>query len=171
MLYEYMKSLGYSDEYINKIIMYVVNDRKYREEGLLLKVKEIFPYFLSLGYTCDEIIKISISCISLYTFSLDTIKSKVECLLNFGYKLEEVTRIIYLYPRIFNLGIENIKRKVSLLTELGFSRNESLRIVNIVPSMFGYSMEIVKNKFNSFLKNTILDDSDKLTDEDFNDDK
>ena len=59
MLREYMSELGYTEDYINKILnTSPVN--QYVEYTLCVKVKEIFGYFLEFGYKSEEIIELTL---------------------------------------------------------------------------------------------------------------
>ena len=110
MLDRYMKSLGYNDKEIDKIKKsYVLNN--YSDIELYDKVSDIFNYLLVVGYTNDEIIKISKCFPAIFVFSIDKIKMRFDSLLELGYTKEEVLKMTKKMPSLFGRSIDDIRNK------------------------------------------------------------
>lgn len=117
MLYEYLKSLGYSDEEINKIRNAYVF-RKYSEISLYNKISDTFNYLLLFGYSAEDIIKMSVCFISLYGYGIDTIKGRLDDMLELGYTKEEIMRMTRKMPSLFGRRIDDIRIKKKFYDQL-----------------------------------------------------
>ena len=74
-----LHSLGYSKELIEKILTtYPIYNLK--DETLSLNIKNIYNFLLGLGYTKEEVIKMTKQLPSLYSVSEENIKEKIEYL-------------------------------------------------------------------------------------------
>lgn len=76
MLKEYMLELGYLKEdydlFKNDYIL-----SRYEDEKILAKIKENFPFLLGLGYSKEDVIKITRIHPGLYGYSVETLKQKI----------------------------------------------------------------------------------------------
>ncbi len=74
-----LHSLGYNKELIEKILTtYPIYNLK--DETLALKIKRIYNFLLGLGYTKEEVVKMTKQHPSLYGLSEENIKEKIEYL-------------------------------------------------------------------------------------------
>ena len=76
-LKELFLELGYSEnEYVEIVNTYSIIDMK--AETLVRKVKENYEFLISLGYSKEEVIKMTKSFPQIYGFSIENIKQKIE---------------------------------------------------------------------------------------------
>ena len=76
-LKELFLELGYSEnEYVEIVNTYSIIDMK--AETLMRKVKENYEFLISLGYSKEEVIKMTKSFPQIYGFSIENIKQKIE---------------------------------------------------------------------------------------------
>ena len=77
MLKEKFLEFGYTEEEYNEIRnSYVISN--YSEEILLKKFINISLFLLKLGYSQEEIIKMTKRLPSIYSYSIENIKQKIE---------------------------------------------------------------------------------------------
>ena len=119
--------LGYTEEEYNKIRFdYVLS--KLKDETIAIHVKDIFNYFISIGYTREEIIKMSKKFPIIYSLYKEGINQKMEDLCELGYTHEEVIKLTKKYPALYSYSIENIKRKIEDYYSLGYTREEVIKL-------------------------------------------
>ena len=107
---EFIK-LGYTEEDYEIIRNnYAVNQIK--DETLIKKLKDNFAFLLKIGYTKEEVIKMTKSFPPIYGLSIENIKQKIEDIISLGYTKEEVIKITKSSPQIYSLSIESIKQKI-----------------------------------------------------------
>lgn len=76
MVKEYLLKLGYSDEEIDAILSsYPICSLK--EDTLLAKIKEVYCLLISLGYSREDVIKMTKQLPSLFGFSIENIRQKI----------------------------------------------------------------------------------------------
>ena len=76
-LKELFLELGYSEnEYVEIVNTYSIITMK--PETLMRKVKENYEFLISLGYSKEEVIKMTKSFPQIYGFSIENIKQKIE---------------------------------------------------------------------------------------------
>ena len=68
---------------------------------------------MSLGYTREEVLKMTKSLPSIYSLSIESIKQKIIDMMSLGYTKEEVLKMTKSFPSIYGLSIENIKQKIT----------------------------------------------------------
>lgn len=118
MLDEYMKSLGYNDNEIDKIRnAYVL--RRYTDIGLYNKISDIFNYLLMVGYTNDEIIKMSITFPTIYGYSIDSIKERLDEMMKLGWTKEEIIKMTKRMPSLFGRSMDDIMIKKRFYDQIG----------------------------------------------------
>ena len=117
MLEKEFLDFGYTKEEYELIRnTYPINGLK--EEKLLTKFKDINEFFLGLGYTKEEVIKMTKSSPSIYGFSIETLKQKIEALQNLGYSKEEVIKMTKSLPSIYDFSIENMRQKIEFYNSI-----------------------------------------------------
>ena len=65
-----------------------------------------------LGYSKEEVIKMTKSLPTLYCLSIENIKDKIKDMVDLGYSKEEVIKMTKNLPSIYGYSIENIKDKL-----------------------------------------------------------
>ena len=76
MVKGYLISLGYNNEDIENIL--TCNSLKdFKEDTLLIHIKDIYNLLISLGYSRADVIKMTKSLPSLYSLSIENIKQKI----------------------------------------------------------------------------------------------
>ena len=117
-LKELFLELGYSEnEYVEIVNTYQIITMKL--ETLMRKVKENYEFLISLGYSKEEIIKMTKNLPTIYSYSIENIKQKIEEMEELGYSREEVIKMTIGLPSILGLSIENIKQKVEFYNYIG----------------------------------------------------
>ena len=148
-LKELFLELGYSEnEYVEIVNTYQIITMKL--ETLMRKVKENYEFLISLGYSKEEVIKMTKSFPQIYDLSLENIKQKIEGIEELGYNREEVIKMTKSFPSIYGLSIENIKQKIEDIEALGYSREEVIKMTKNLPSIYGFSIENIKQKIEFY---------------------
>ena len=84
-IYAVMYDIGYNDKEIDKIL-YDSNLVFIKENTLLKKINCIYNLLISLGYSRADVIKMTKLLPSLYGYSIENIKQKIEDLISLGYR-------------------------------------------------------------------------------------
>ena len=148
---KYMLDFGYNDDDINKICnAYPLNNL--RVDTLYDKIKENSLFLLSLGYSKNDIIKMTKLLPALFSHSIENIRQKLDDLVELGYSRENVIKMTKLFPTLFNLSMENIKQKLDDLAKLGYSRQDVIKMTKFFPALFGYSIENIKQKLDDLIE-------------------
>ena len=91
-------------------------------------VKEINNYLLKF-YTKNEIIRmVNSSKGSLYSYSLDNIKQKIEYLISLGYTKNDVIKMTRIVPILYSHSKETISKKIEDLINLGYQKEEVIKM-------------------------------------------
>ena len=113
-----LKSLGYTEYDISEIInTYSISSM--RTDTLIKNVKRNYTFLVELGYSQEEIIKMTKSFPSIYGLSIDNMKQKIEDIKQLGYSQEEVIKITKSLPSIYGYSIENMKQKTEFYDYMG----------------------------------------------------
>ena len=81
-------------------------------------VKRKIDDLISLGYSYDDVIKMTKSLPTLYGYGIENIKQKMDNLISLGYSRNDVIKITKQLPALFGLSIENIKQKIDFFKQL-----------------------------------------------------
>ncbi len=142
--------LSYKDSEYQKIVnKYPLNDLK--EQTLYYKVIEIYFYFLKLDLSNLNIIKITKTMPTLFSYALEKTERKIEALINLGYTEEQVLKMIISAPELCNLSIENIMDKINCLIRVGYTKKDVLKMIFTFPSLLSISIESITNKINDLM--------------------
>ena len=106
---------------------------------------------IALGYTKEEVIKMVKSLPSVYSYSIESIKQKIEDMIALGYTKEEVIKMTKSSPSIYGLSIESIKQKIEDIIALGYTKEEVIKSTKSLPSIYGYSIENMKQKIEDMI--------------------
>ncbi len=145
---EFIK-LGYTEEDYEIIRNnYAVNQIK--DETLIKKLKDNFAFLLKMGYTKEEVIKMTKSSPQIYSYSIENMKQKIEDIISLGYTKEEVVKMTKTLPAIYGYSIENMRQKIEDIISLGYTKEEVIKMTKILPSIYGLSIENMKQKIDFY---------------------
>ena len=145
---EFIK-LGYTEEDYEIIRNnYAVNQIK--DETLIKKLKDNFAFLLKMGYTKEEVIKMTKSLPQIYSYSIENMKQKIEDIISLGYTKEEVIKMTKILPAIYGLSIESMKQKIEDIISLGYTKEEVIKMTKILPAIYGFSIENMKQKIDFY---------------------
>ena len=113
-------------------------------------IKQKIEDMKKLGYSREEVIKMTKSFPSIYNFNIENIKQKIEDMEELGYSREEVIKMTKSMPQIYGLSIENIKQKIEEMKKLGYSREKVIKMTKSLPQIYGYSIENIKQKIEFY---------------------
>ena len=165
-LEELLLNLGYSEDEYTKIL----NNhflKTYVENTLYIRIKEHFDFLLSLGYSGEDIMKMTKTLPTIYGYSIENMKQKINDVISLGYSKDEVIKMTKVLPAIYGLSIENIKQKINFYnsinmhelaivdakllmqsTALSYARYEFYKEKGIQIDMFNYKkLFIVQKRF------------------------
>ena len=139
---------------------------KMKEETLIKKVKENYDFLVSLGYSQEDVIKMTKSSPSIYNYSIENIKQKIEDMEKLGYSQEDVIKMTKSLPTIYGLSIDNIKQKIEDMEELGYSQEDVIKMTKSLPTIYGLSIENLKQKIEFYdsigLHSLVIKDTKQL---------
>ena len=147
---EFIK-LGYTEEDY-EIIRNNYSINSIKDETLIKKLKDNFNYLLKMGYTKEEVIKMTTKLPSIYGYSIENMKQKIEDMIALGYTKEEVIKITKSFPAIYSLSIENIKQKIEDIISLGYTKEEVIKITKSFPAIYSLSIESMKQKIEDIIE-------------------
>ena len=143
MLKEKFLEFGYTEEEYYEIReSYGVNN--YSDETLLKKFSNITLFFLELGYTKEEVIKMTKTLPNIYGYSIENMKQKINDMVSLGYTKEEVIKMTKVLPTIYGLSIENIKQKLDFYDSINM---RELTVVNSKLLMQSVALSYARYKF------------------------
>ena len=139
---EFIK-LGYTEEDYEIIRNnYAVNQIK--DETLIKKLKDNFAFLLKIGYTKEEVIKMTKSLPSVYGYSIESMKQKIEDIISLGYTKEEVIRMTKSFTPIYGLSIENMKQKIEFYDSIDM---HELAVINPKQLMQSVNLSYARYSF------------------------
>ena len=142
-------NFGYTKEESKEILnTYPLNT--YKPETLKKKIEEINMYMEKLGYSKEEVIKMTKSQPAIYGLSIDNIKQKIEDMEKLGYSRAEVIKMTKSLSTIYSHSIDNIKQKIEDMEKLGYSKAEVIRMTKSLPTIYGYSIDNIKQKIDFY---------------------
>lgn len=150
MLINYLQTLGYSKKDAEKII----NNpslKYFSEENLCKNIKEIYEFYIEVGFIKQDIIYMTKKFPHMYGLNLNNIKRKFDNLINNGYSQKEVIYMIKNMPNLISLDIENINTKQAWLRELGYKDPIIHKMTKKFPKIYSYSIQNMIQKFNGLV--------------------
>ena len=145
-LKEVFIKLGYSEKDFDNIISSHALQRISLEK-IKTKVITNYDFLILLGYSKEEIIKITRNLPAIYSYDIENMQSKIEALQEVGYSKKEIIKTIKDFPAIIGYSIENIQSKIQFMQEeFGYSKQEMIKIAKNCPSIYGFTPETIKNK-------------------------
>ena len=150
MVKEYLLQLGYSKEEIKTILnSYPLCNLK--KDTLLAKIKEVYCLLISLGYSHEDVIKMTKVLPSLFGYSIENIKQKIDDLISLGYSRDDVIKMTKILPTLYSNSIGNIKQKMDNLISLGYSREDVIKMSKSLPTLLCLSIENIKQKIDDLI--------------------
>ena len=144
-------NFGYTKEESKEILnTYPLNTCK--PETLKRKIEEINMYMEKLGYSKEEVIKMTKNLPQIYGHSIDNIKQKIEYMEKLGYSKEEVIKMTKSLPAIYGLSIDTLKQKIEDMEKLGYSKEEVIKMTKSLSAIYGYSIDTLKQKIEDMKK-------------------
>ena len=142
-------NFGYTKEESKEILnTYSLNT--YKPETLKKKIEEINMYMEKLGYSKEEVIKMTKSLPVIYSLSIDNIKQKIEDIEKLGYSKAEVIKITKSMPSLYGYSIDTLKQKIEDMEKLGYSRAEVIKMTKSLPAIYSYSIDNIKQKIDFY---------------------
>ena len=148
---KYMLEFGYTDENIDKICN-AYSLSSFRVDTLYGKIKENSLFLLSLGYSKNDVIKMTKLLPALLAYGIENIRQKLDDLIELGYSREYVIKMTKLLPALFGYSIENIKQKLDDLIELGYSRQDVIKMTKTLPALFSHNIENIRQKLDDLIE-------------------
>ncbi len=141
--------LGYDKKYAEEIVNYYpINTLT--DMTLKNNIKRNYKFLLNLGYTKEEIIKMTKSLPSLYGLSEENITNKINFLIKQGYSKEEVIKITKTLPALYSYSEETITNKINFLIKQGYSKEEVIKMIKTLPALYGISEENIEEKIEYY---------------------
>lgn len=142
-LIETLLKLGYKNRdakiLANKL---QAQDRKISESILT----ELFGFLGSLGYSREDIIRMTKKLPAMCQYSIDSLKHKIEGLEELGYNRGDIIKMTKVYPQIYSISMENINKKIQEMGELGYSKEDVMKMGRALPATFGYTVERIRKR-------------------------
>ena len=148
-LEELFIKLGYTKEEYEIIVNYYTFKNS-KIETISNKILENYNFFLSIGYSKEDVIKMTKSSPQIYGYKLENIKQKIEDIMSLGYSKEDVIKMTKSFPSIYGLSIENMKQRIEDMILLGYSKEDVIKMTKVLPSIYGLSIENIKKKIDFY---------------------
>ena len=107
-------------------------------------MKQKLEDIMSLGYTKEEVIKMTKTLPTIYGYSIEKMKQKLEDIISLGYIKEEVIKMTKILPSIYSLSIENIKQKIEFYDSINM---HALAVVDSKQIMQGIKLTYARYMF------------------------
>ena len=87
---------------------------------------------------------------SIYGYSKENMKQKIEDMIALGYTEEEVIKMTKSFTSIYSLSKKNIKQKIEDMIALGYTKEEVIKMTKSLPTIYGLSIENMKQKIDFY---------------------
>lgn len=124
--------------------------RHFKYETFYKNIVLNYQFLLDVGYTKEEIIKITKLSPKIYSYSVDNLKQKIEDIINLGYSKKEVLKITNSLPNIYSYSIDNMKQKFEGIINFGYTKEQVLKMTISLPTIFGYTLQSMKQKLEFY---------------------
>ena len=82
-------------------------------------MKQKIEDMMLLGYSKEEVIKMTKTLPAIYGYSKENMKQKIEDMMLLGYSKEEVVKMTKSMPSIYSYSKENMKQKIDFYDSIG----------------------------------------------------
>ena len=113
----------------------------------------------SLGYSKEEVIKMTKTLPAIYGYSIENMKQKITNIESLGYSKEEVIKMAKTLPTIYGLSIENMKQKIDFYDSINL---HDLALLNTKYLMQSVSLSYARYKFYQYKGINVTIDNYKL---------
>ena len=144
---KYLGTLGYSQHQINKIIR-DYSTAKLIPSTLYTHIKENYKCLQALGYSHNNIVKITVSEPSIYDYNIDSILMKIREFMNMGYTKEEVVKMTNAFPCLFTLSASSMRTKMDYMIKLGYSKEQFIHMTVFAPAFYSYTIDNITDKIS-----------------------
>lgn len=141
--------IGYNCNQIRKIFKHY-SICNYESEYLVQKIENIFNYLLSIGYTKEEVIKLTVKFPAIFGQKEESLKEKVDDLISLGYSDNQVLKMVKEHPQILSYSKTKMMEKINNLILLGYTKGEVLNMILDAPYILGLSFNNIKNKIDYY---------------------
>ncbi|MDO4753343.1 MAG: hypothetical protein Q4A36_03920, partial [Candidatus Saccharibacteria bacterium] len=83
-----------------------------KDSTLADNINKNFTFLQELGYSQDDVIKMTKSLPAIYSLSIDNMKQKILDMQELGYSQDDVIKMTKSLPAIYGLSIDNMKQKI-----------------------------------------------------------
>ena len=141
---------GYTKEEYNS--MRNKNSIKHISDATLtMRFNQLNDYLHRLGYTNQEIIKMLKSEPSLYNYSVETFKQKIDDMMSLGYTKKALMRMIKSYPTLCTLSKATINQKIESMMSLGYTKEEVMKITSMYSALFSLNIDSMRQKIDDII--------------------
>ena len=130
MVKELLEQLGYDKNSIKKIMKW---NSTSLEDTLYAYIINTFEYLESKGYSKKDIIKMTKSLPTIFSYSEETIENKFKYLESKRYSKQDIIKMTKLLPAIF-----------------GYSKQDIIKMTKSFPSIFALSEENIDKKIEFY---------------------
>jgi DNA-binding transcriptional regulator YhcF (GntR family) len=113
---------------------------------LTMRFNQLNDYLHQLGYTNKEIIKMLKSEPSLYNYSVETLKQKIDDMMSLGYTKKALIKMIKSYPTLCTLSKATINQKNENMMSLGYTKEEVMKITSMYSPLFSLNIDSMRQK-------------------------
>lgn len=150
MLEECLSDFGFNKSQINHVLnsYSIYKSNKFTIYNLINSNNE---WFISHGFSKQEIIKLVAIVPSIYAFSSSKIEIKYNYFISFGYTEEQTHKIFSRTPQIIGLSIENIESKINNYNKLGIPKEDIIKMSLMFSGFYSISEDNVNNKIKDLI--------------------
>lgn len=150
MLEECLSDFGFNKSQINHVLnsYSIYKSNKFTIYNLISSNNE---WFISHGFSKQEIIKMVAIVPSIYAFSSSKIEIKYNYFISFGYTEEQTHKIFSRTPQIIGLSIENIESKINNYNKLGIPKEDIIKMSLMFSGFYSISEDNVNNKIKDLI--------------------
>ena len=150
MLEECLSDFGFNKSQINHVLnsYSIYKSNKFTIYNLINSNNE---WFISHGFSKQEIIKMVAIVPSIYAFSSSKIETKYNYFISFGYTEEQTHKIFSRTPQIIGLSIENIESKINNYNKLGIPKEDIIKMSLMFSGFYSISEDNVNNKIKDLI--------------------
>ena len=140
-----LKDKGYTEDEIKEIInAYGV---KKMDPKILKKCIEVnYNFLISLGYSPNDIRKLTTSFPAIYTYSLNNLKEKVKNMNELGYSNSDIKKMSKIDSSIFGLSVKLIKQKIEDMVKMGYTEKDIIRMTKRSPSIYNLNIKYIETR-------------------------
>lgn len=112
------------------------------------RLKEMYEFLDSLGYSREDIIRMTKKHPEMYQVSVNHIKQRINELEELGYSRGDIIKMTKVYPQIYSITSENMNKKIQEMGELGYSKEDVMKMGRALPAIFGYNIERIRQRID-----------------------